>query len=315
MSRVIEIFREIAYNFKKYIKHPEKAICNIGEYNNYQFGFFIPDKIYIKCFYKKHMKKTLNLKNPKTFNEKIQWLKLYDRKTVYTTMVDKAEVKRLVANILGEEYIIPTLGVWDDPNEIDFEKLPAQFVLKTTHDSGGIIICKDKSTLDIERTISKLKEFLKKRAFYYGREWPYKNVKPRIIAEAYMADSHEELNDYKFFCFNGKPKALFVATDRHKDTKFDFFDLDFNHLPIVNGHPNAHRKFDKPQNFEKMIEIAEKLSAGIPHVRVDLYNVDSRILFGELTFSHYSGIVPFEPEEWDGIMGEWINLPKRKKRG
>ena len=307
--------KESIYNAKKKITQPYKTVCEMCEYKDYKYASLIPDKMFLKCFYRKHLNKKLNLKNPQTYNEKLQWLKLYDRKPIYTTMVDKAAAKEYVANILGEEYIITTLGIWNSPDDIEFDRLPNQFVLKTTHDSGGVVICKDKSHFDIKNAKEKLNGLLKKKAFYYGREWPYKNVIPRVIAEEYISDSHGELNDYKFFCFDGKAKALFVATDRFTDTKFDFFDLDFNHLPIVNGHPNADREFVKPNDFEKMIKIAEKLSVGIPHVRVDLYNIESKIYFGELTFSHYSGIVPFEPEKWDNIFGEWLKKKKKKTRG
>ena len=274
---------------------------------------WLPDKYYLKKKYKLMMHRELNLKNPLSFTEKLNWIKLYDRRPEYTMMVDKYAVRQYVNEKIGEEYLVPLIGVWEKVEDIDFDSLPNQFVLKCTHDCGAYI-CRDKSKIDTEEIKQWLKYHLGRNYYKWQREWPYKNVKPRIIAEVYMADSQGELNDYKFFCFNGKPQALFVATDRHTDTKFDFFDLDFNHLPIVNGHPNANRIFVKPQNFDKMIEIAKKLSVGIPHVRVDLYNVDSKIYFGELTFSHYSGIVPFEPEKWDYKFGELLRLPDKKRR-
>lgn len=281
---------------------------------DYEQTCILPDKMYIKRKYKKRMGKKVNLKKPVTYSEKIQWLKLYDRRPEYTIMADKYLAKDYVANIIGQEYIIPTLGVWERVEDIDFESLPNQFVLKTTHDSGGLVICKDKNRLDIEKAKLKLNKSLQSNYFLHGREWPYKNVKPRIIAEKYIEDKNGEMNDYKFFCFNGKVKALFVATDRPIDTRFDFFDVEFNHLPIVNGHPNAEKAIEKPKNFEDMIRLAEILSQGIPHVRVDLYNVDSKIFFGEMTFSHYNGMTPFEPDEWDRIFGEWLTLPKKKRR-
>ena len=260
------------------------------------------------------MGKWLNFKNPQTYNEKLQWLKLYNRKPEYTRMVDKYEAKKYVAEIIGEEHIIPTLGVWDSVDEIDFNTLPQQFVLKCTHDSGGIVICKDKSLLDIDAAKRKLRKGLKHNYYYQNREWPYKDVKPRIIAEQYMEDeSGYELKDYKWFCFDGVPKALFIATDRgaaNEETKFDFFDADFNHLPFTNGHPNATRTIAKPKGFEKMKKLAAILSKGHPHLRVDFYDINGHIYFGELTFYHWSGMVKFEPEEWDYTFGSWIDLSK-----
>lgn len=276
------------------------------------------DKEYLSLYYWSVFGKKLNWDNPVTFSEKLQWLKLYDRRDEYTSMVDKYEVKKYVADKIGSEYIIPTLGVWNSFDEIDFDILPDQFVLKCTHDSGGLVICKDKSQLNKKLAKRKLEKSLKKNYYLTGREWPYKNVKPRIIAEQYMEDSHDcELRDYKFFAFDGDVKAVFIATDREsevEETKFDFFDMDFNHLPFTNGHPNAQEIPHKPVQFEKMKELAAVLSRGIPHVRVDFYEVDGRIYFGELTFSHWSGLKPFNPPEWDEIFGSWITLPKSKEK-
>ncbi len=282
-----------------------------------RLGFYnsMPDEEYLKKKFKYSMGKELNLDNPQTFNEKLQWLKLYDRKPVYTTMVDKYEAKKYVADIIGEEYIIPTLGVWNHFDEIDFDKLPNQFVLKCTHDSGGLVICKDKAKLDKAAAKKKIEKSLKRDFYLNGREWPYKNVKPRIIAETYMEDEEtKELRDYKFFCFNGKVKALFIASERQtkdEETKFDFFDADYNHLPFTNGHPNAEVLPKKPVMFEEMKVLAEKLSQGVPELRVDFYEVNGKIYFGELTFSHWSGMMPFDPEEWDKTFGDWIELPKK----
>jgi len=258
----------------------------------------------------------LNLDHPKTFSEKLQWLKLYDRNPEYTKMVDKYEAKKYVAGIIGEEYIIPTLAVYNSTSEIDLEALPDKFVLKCTHDSGSVAICKDKKTFQKREAFAILEKGLSKNYFWQNREWPYKNVKPRIIAETYMEDIEtQELRDYKFFCFDGKVKALFIAEDRQGDeeTKFDFFDADFHHMDIRNGHPNADTPPAKPHSFEKMKEMAEKLSQGIPHLRVDFYEANGKIYFGELTFSHWSGFTPFEPEEWDLKFGEWLHLPSKKK--
>ena len=293
----------------EYIRHnPQALVLRILV----RVAPIIPDRLYLKWLFRLKMGKKLDLDNPRTFSEKLQWLKLYNRKPEYTQMVDKYEAKRYVAGIIGEEYIIPTLGVWDRVEDINFDQLPNQFVLKCTHDSGGIVICSDKSKLDINAAKKKLKRSLTRDFYAQNREWPYKNVKHRIIGEAYMVDeSGYELKDYKWFCYNGEPKALFIATDRGlegEETKFDFFDADFNHLPFTNGHPNSPHPVLKPQSFEKMKELAAKLSQGQPHLRVDFYDINGRIYFGELTFYHWSGMVPFEPEEWDYKFGEWIKL-------
>ena len=286
----------------KYFQHP--ALILIWIVN--KIAFLFPDKFFVQLKYGLIFKKKLDLTNPKTYNEKLQWLKLYDRNPDYTKMVDKIDAKNYVSNIIGEEFIIPTIDVYNSVDEIDFDRLPNSFVLKCTHDSGGIIICKDKSKLNIEETKNRLRKYLKQSFYVKSREWPYKNVPRRIVCEKYIVDeSGYELKDYKFFCFNGAVKALFIATDRNKEneeTKFDFFDSDFNHLPFVNGHPNSQNQIKKPDSFEEMKAIAEKLSKNIPHVRVDLYDV------GELTFFHFGGLVPFVPESWDYKFGSWITI-------
>ena len=277
------------------------------------FGIInLSDNTKIKIEYECYMNKKLDLKNTKTYSEKLQWLKLYNREGIYTTMVDKYEVKKYVANIIGDEYIIPTLGLYDKFEDINFDVLPNQFVIKCTHDSGGVVICKDKNNFDVKKAQRKIKKLLKKDYFKIHREWPYKNVKHRIIIEEYMEDEKDnELRDYKLFCFNGKYKMMFIATNRQGegDTFFDFFDKDFNHLPFTNGHPNAPQLPHRPDNYDKMIELAEKLSMDIPQVRVDFYDVNGKVYFGEMTLFHWSGIIPFEPEEWDKTLGDWIKLP------
>ena len=275
---------------------------------------WMSDETYLKLLYKYSMGKELNLDNPVTYTEKLQWIKLYDRRPEYTMMVDKYAVRAYVAEKIGEEYLIPLLGVWNDPDEIDFEALPNQFVMKCNHDSGGVIICKDKSKLDVEEKRTFLKKRMKESFFWAAREWPYKNIPRKIIAEKYMVDeSGYELKDYKFFCFDGTCKAVFIATDRGTDTRFDFFDTDFNHLPIKNGHNNAEKAIAKPQGWEHMIQLAEKLSQGIPQVRVDLYSIYGHPYFGEMTLFHYGGKKPFVPEEWDYTFGSWIHLPDKRQ--
>lgn len=277
----------------------------------HRVGLIFGDEIYVRVEYFIVFGKRLRLKNPQTYSEKLQWLKLHEGDPIYTRMVDKAEAKKYVTEIIGEEYIIPTYGVWNHFDAIDFDKLPDQFVLKTTHDSGGVIICKDKKTLDKNAAKVKLEKSLKNDYYYTSKEWPYKNVVPRIIAEKYMEDESGELCDYKLFCFDGKMKALFIATDRFtsgEETKFDFFDENFNHLPFTNGHPNATKPIKKPESFQQMKDLAEKLSQKIPHVRVDFYCTNGKIYFGELTFFHWGGFKRFEPEEWDFKFGEWFKL-------
>lgn len=279
------------------------------------FFRYVPDKLALKIQYKNVFNKKLDLKNPQTFNEKLQWLKLYDRRPEYTTMVDKYAAKKWVADRIGEEYIIPTLGIWDSFDEIDFDALPDQFVLKCTHSSGDIVICRDKASFDKAAAKAKMMCFLNKDFYLIAREWPYKNVRRRIMAEQYMEDSEtRELRDYKIFTFNGVAKILFVASDRltpGEETKFDFFNTEYRHLDIVNGHPNSEVLPKRPKHLKEMIQLAEKLGGGIPQVRVDFYEINGRIYFGEMTFFHWSGFKAFEPDEWDKTLGDWTALPKK----
>lgn len=269
---------------------------------------FLPDSIYIQLNYFAHFKRFCNLRKPKTYNEKLNWLKLNDRNAKYSQFVDKYEVKKIVGEMIGQQYIIPTLGVWDKFDDINFNMLPEQFVLKCTHDSEGIVIVKNKFELDMDEAKKKIESALKQNFYYIGREWPYKNVKPRIIAEEYMEDHVDgELRDYKFFCFDGMPKAMFVASNRTTESvNFDFFDLEFNHLDIKQKYAHANKALRKPDTFDEMIRLATVLSKDMPHVRVDFYEVNGKLYFGEMTFYHFSGFMPFEPKQWDYIFGAWI---------
>ena len=284
--------------------------------NKYFFNY-LSDKIYLKLKYKMLMKKELDLDNPKTFNEKLQWLKLYDRNPEYTKMVDKYDVKEYVSKIIGEEYVIPTIGVYEKFDNIDFAKLPNQFVMKCTHDSGGIIICKDKKKLDINLARKKINKSLRNNYYYKHREWPYKNVKPRIIIEKYLDDGkNSQLNDYKIMCFNGKAKCSFVCSERdNKDLGLavTFFDLDWNRMPFERHYRSSDKVILKPKNYNKMIELSEKLSENIPFVRVDWYEINGKLYFGELTFFPGAGFEEFTPEEWDYKIGDMLELPKKKK--
>jgi len=278
----------------------------------------MPSEKFLKRLYSINVGRELQLDNPTTYTEKLQWLKLNDHRPEYTNMVDKYAVKDYIAEKIGQEYVVPLLGVWNRVEDINFDNLPQQFVLKTTHDSGGIVVCKDKSSLDIPYACKKLRYFLKRDYYYHNREWPYKNVPHRIIAEKYMEDPQQgELRDYKFFTFGGVPKVLYIAQGRGscEGTVADFFDMDFKHLPFTIDHDMAPEPPEKPVNVEVMKELAAKLSEGTPQLRVDFYEVDGKVYFGEITFFHCSGMAPFHPEEWDKIFGDWVKLPDIIKEG
>lgn len=296
-------------NIVTYIKKPKTLGLAILSH----FGTWLPDSLYLKIMFRLKMGYKLNLKNPQTFNEKLQWLKLYNRKPEYTRMVDKSEAKTVAENILGKGYVIPTLGVWNKFEEIDFNSLPDSFVLKTTNGGGGggVIICRDKSKLNLASAAERLKSSLKANIYRHLKEWPYKNVKPRIIAEKFMVDESGELRDYKFYCFNGEPKVFLVASERFSGhrTYFDYFDMEGNHLPFTQGGMNNPVTPELPSTFVEMKQVAMKLSHGLPHVRIDLYSVDEKVYFGEFTFFDSSGFEKFTPREWDNIFGGWIILP------
>ncbi|MDE6365137.1 MAG: glycosyl transferase [Lachnospiraceae bacterium] len=259
------------------------------------------------------MGKTLNLEHPKTFNEKLQWLKLYDRNPAYTRMVDKYEVRKYVKETIGERYLIPLVGgPWLQFEEIVFSTLPEQFVLKCTHDSGSVAICRNQCDFDTESVRKKFNRALKGNFFYGGREWPYKNVQPRIIAEQYIAGAAgEEIVDYKLHCFHGVMKFVLVCADRTGEEKKVFYDSHWNKLPLKRPGMSSDVEIPKPQLFDEMVQIAKIFSKGIPFLRVDLYEISKKIYFGELTFFPAGGFEAFEPEEWDEKIGEWLVLPNR----
>lgn len=270
----------------------------------------LSDEEYLQRKYKAKMGSMLDLKQPKTFNEKLQWLKLHNRKSEYTMMVDKYLVRNYIREKLGEEYLIPLIGAWDSPDDIDFDALPNQFVLKCNHNSGlGMCICKDKSKLNIEKVKSELRCGLAQDYYLTGREWPYKDVPRKIICEKYMSDGiNPTIKDYKYFCFNGEPKFMYVSSDSADNPTTDFFDMDFNHLPLRMKDPNSEVLPQKPAKFEEMREVAKILSKDIPFVRVDMYVINNQIYFGELTFFHNSGFVSIHPDEWNQKLGDWIQL-------
>ncbi len=273
----------------------------------------VSDERYIKWFYYLVFGKRINLDNPTTYSEKLQWLKLHDKRAIYTELVDKYRSRFYTEKLLGnQDHLIPLLGVWDNFAEIDFDKLPQQFVLKTNHDSQGVIVCKDKSTFDKESARKKLTKCLKRNYYWASREYPYKDVPRKIIAEKFMVDNrYGELRDYKFFCFNGRCEFFFIATGRSTgNVMFDFFDRNLKTIPVVQGHPHAPQLPDIPNNIEEMIAMAEKLGAGFPQIRIDLYNIDGKIYVGEYTIFHFGGLMPFVPESYDESFGKFIQLPQ-----
>lgn len=294
-------------NIKRVLKDPRLILTFILS----RYCHWMNDELYLRVLYFLRMGKMLHLNPPVTYNEKLQWLKLHDRNPEYTRMVDKVTAKEYVAKIIGSEYIIPTLGVWDKFDDIDFESLPNQFVLKCNHNSGGLVICRNKRELDIAKSKVAINRSLFKNYFFGTREFPYKNISPCILAEKYINDGSEELQDYKFMCFNGSVKCSFVCTERFsKDgLKVTFFDRDWKILPFTRKYVNSKVSIIKPTNYDKMIELAEVIAREIANsfVRIDFYNVKGEIYFGEITFFPGSGMEVFYPEEWDRILGDWIN--------
>ena len=296
-------------SIKYYICHPIYFLLNKAS----EGKFPMSDKTFLELRYKQQMGKELDLKKPQTFNEKLQWLKLYNRKPEYTTMVDKYAVKKYVADKIGEEYIIPTLGVWDNFDDIDFDKLPNQFVLKCTHDSGGLVICKDKAKLDIKAAREKINKSLKRNYYYAGREWPYKNVPPRIIAEKYMVDKgNEVLPVFKFLCFGGEPMIIqTIQNDKTINESVDYFDIYWNKLDLKQNFPNSTFKINKPNSLNEMIDLARILTLDTPFLRADFYEINGKVYFSELTFFSDGGNAIFYPKEWDYKLGSYIKLPQK----
>lgn len=290
----------------------------IADYALYRAMLILPvkDETFLRIQFKQRLGYKPDFVNPQSYNEKLNWLKMHNKCVDFTVLVDKDNVKKKLEPIIGKEHIIPTLAVYDSVDEIDFDKLPDRFVLKPTHDSGTVVICKDRLRFDVEAAKEQLRKSLKRKYWKAAREYPYKGVKPCIIQEPYLEDeSCSELKDYKFFCFNGEPRLLYVASGRHTDlgVTFDFYDMDFNPLPFTNGHPRSGKKFVKPAGFDTMVGLSRKLSKGITHVRCDFYDVNGQVLFGEMTFFHMAGLTPFCPREWDYKIGKLIQLPNTYK--
>ena len=306
---------------KNYIQHPRLLCIALLK----RIGRLMSDKLYLQLRFYCEVGHRLNLKHPKTFSEKLQWLKLYDRQPKYTMMVDKVKVKDYVANIIGEGHIIQTLGVWDKPEEIDFDTLPECFVLKTNHSGGstGIVICRDKASFDRKSAINRLKKSLQSKGFYDFREWPYKNVERKVFAEEFVVPPSgvKDLPDYKWFCFNGEPCYCQVIQDRTTRETIDFFDINWNHQDfvglnqLVGVNPQITKAIappPRPTNLEQQLCIARQLSKGMPFVRIDLYETEKGVFFGEITFYPMSGFGGFTPSEWDYKLGELISLPQDK---
>ena len=291
------------------IKHPSLILLKLDKMNLIRLS----DKKFIEYRFLSEMGYKLNLKSPQTFNEKLQWLKLYDRNPEYTKMVDKYEVREYIKEKIGEEYLIPLIGVYDKFDDIDFDKLSNQFVIKCNHDSGGLIICKDKNRLDIETARKKINRSLKTNYYYSGREWPYKNVKPKILIEKYMEDSNKsDLIDYKLFCSNGIPKIVLVCSERFSSSNMCETWLDMN-WKLIDMTESGHRvdsTISKPKQLKKMVELSKKLSKNIPFIRVDWYEIGDKLYFGELTFYPASGFEKFEPKEWNKKIGDMLSIDK-----
>ncbi len=287
------------------IKSPRRLIRILGEK-----GIFnrVSDKQYLKLVYWGETGKKLNLDNPKTFNEKLQWIKLYDRKPEYSTYVDKYAVREYISEKIGDKYLVPLIGVYNNVDEIVWDKLPGKFVIKCTHGSSCNIICSNKSELNIDEAKAKLNKWMKKSWFWFGREWPYKNVKPRIICEEYISENDEVPDDYKVMCFNGEPKCIQVHKGRFKEHLQNYYDTEWNVMELSQGLPTIDEECEKPEMLDEMLELSRVLSKDINHVRVDFYYVNKKLYFGELTFFDASGFYLFEPEEYDYLLGSWIKL-------
>lgn len=301
-------FSKVATAVRLLFRHPQglvRAAASNGLLN------YVPDRPYLKIVFKAETGYNLNLDNPQTYNEKLQWLKLYDRKPIYTTFCDKYAVREYVKNTVSEEYLVPLLGVYSTPAEINWDVLPQQFVLKCTHGCGTNIICRDKSKLDIEQSTRKLSKWLKKSLFWMGREWAYKNIVPRIICEELIqTEDSKPPKDYKFLCFNGEPKLVQLHTDRYGNYTMDYYDTEWNKTDICKkGLPCSILIADKPINFNIMLDIARNLTKSTAFARVDLYNEQGRILFGEITLYPTSGFSIFTDQKYDYLLGGWIDLP------
>lgn len=286
-------------------------MLNIGFFN------WMNDEQFLKLKYRLIFNKQLDLNNPKSFNEKLQWLKLHDHNDLYVRLVDKYLVKKYVEKNVGAKYVIPTIAVYSSFDEIDFDSLPNQFVIKCNHDSGGLVLCSDKKKFNKKMAAKIINSSIRKNYYYFSREWPYKNVEKKIIIEKFMSDNNSDfLIDYKVMCFNGKAKYIFTCTDRFNGSglKVTFFDTKWKKMPFTRHYPASTEMIEKPYNLKKMIELSEKLSKKIPFVRVDWYEINKELFFGEMTFYPGSGFEEFTPDEWDYKLGELIDISTNVRR-
>lgn len=292
-----------------YFQNPAETFQKISDKIIFGTAPLWPDRLYIETVYKRINHVSLNLDCPQTFNEKLNWLKLYNQNPLYTKLADKYLAKEYVAGVIGEEYVVRNYGVWKTFDEIDFDSLPDRFILKATHDSGGVTICRDKSQLDMLALKIKFDRILKTNYFYKLREWVYKNAEPKIIADELLDDhSGHELTDYKFWCFNGEAKIMYI-TNKGENIYENFYDMDYTPIDINHGYPRRFPEYTKPQNFELMKSLAAKLSKDIPFVRVDFFDIDGKVYFGEFTFYDWAGMKSFVSKDWDKLLGDWIKLP------
>ncbi|HKM05540.1 MAG TPA: ATP-grasp fold amidoligase family protein [Sphaerochaeta sp.] len=307
-NKGLDVFQFFAKIFE-WIRHPSMIVNHLLKW---KISRVLSDKTFLSIKYRMSNGTKLNLEDPKTYNEKLQWQKIHDRNPLYPALTDKYAVRNFIADTIGKKYVVPLVGVYDNVSAIDVAALPSSFVLKPTHTSGDVLFCKDKATFDWEKANNLMNSWLSNNYYWYDREWPYKEIQPRIICEEMIKTSDgNPPRDYKIFCFDGEPKMAFVASDRSNGTKFDFFDIEWERLPLKQHYPNSTYDIPKPGKWDEMLEIARKLSVGFPQVRVDLYvDADEKILFGELTFFHFSGFEPFEPASYDQLLGSWVQLPK-----
>lgn len=291
------------------LKNPKSTIRVLGDKGLFNW---LPDKPYLKLVYRSETGKKLNIDNPQTFNEKLQWLKLYDRKPQYSKYVDKYDVRSYISETIGANYLVPLIDIYNSVEEIDWNLLPNKFVLKCTHGSGSNIICTDKDKLDIETSKVKLNKWMKKNWYWFGREWPYKNVKPRIVCEEFISDKDMTPDDYKVLCFNGKAKLIEVHIDRYGAHKQDFYDISWKKTSISQGGTVSNFTYEKPNQLKDMIQLSEKFAANMYHVRIDWFVVHDKLYFGEITFYDGSGFDPFDNKQDDDTLGSWIDLPTGK---
>lgn len=296
---------------KDYVKNPYRIFMLLGDRGVLDR---MPDEPFLKLIYRANTGKKLHLDPPVTFNEKIQWLKLHFRKPEFPAMADKYRVRAYLAKKAPNLPMIPLLGVWDDPGEIDFSALPARFVLKCTHDSGSVLICRDKECFDTDSAVKYLRARLKKNYFAPGREWPYKDAEPRVIAEEYVEDpASQVLRVYKILNFDGEPRIIqMINNDKTKNETINYYDTDWKRLPFRQNFPNGTTDDPRPEGLATMLENAKLLADGFPFLRTDFYEVAGKVIFSEFTFFSDSGIALFDPPEWDTTLGSWITLPQAK---